>query len=85
MAIYQFHIRDERGLILDDEGVDLPDVLAVVREAIVSANEFFAEAETPSDMLFEITDEAGRIVLCVPIRNHAGARLGADSPIALAS
>ena len=70
MAIFQFHIRDQHGLVLDEEGVELPDAIAAVKEAIRSANEFFAEASTPTNMSFEITDEAGRLVLIVPLRNH---------------
>jgi hypothetical protein len=83
MAIFQFHIRDQHGLVLDEEGVELPDAVAAVREAIRSADEFFAEASTPTNMSFEITDEAGRLVLIVPLRNQATRSDEAD--LALAS
>jgi hypothetical protein len=71
MAIYQFHIRDQHGLILDEDGIELPNTLAAVREALRSASEFFADASAPTDMMFEITDEVGRLVLALPIRNFA--------------
>jgi hypothetical protein len=71
MAIFQFHIRDQLGLVLDEDGIELPDALAAAKEAIRSAQEFFKDASTPADMAFEITDEVGRLVLVVPIRNHA--------------
>ncbi len=82
MAVYQFHIRDQLGLILDEDGIELPDALAAAREAIQSASEFFADASAPTDMVFEITDEAGRLVLTLPIRNYAAR---ANDDVALAS
>ncbi len=83
MAIFQFHIRDQHGLVLDEDGIELPDAIAAAKEAIRSANEFFEEASTPTNMAFEITDEAGRLVLIVPVRNHATRSDEAD--LALAS
>ncbi len=83
MAIYQFHIRDQHGLILDEDGMELPNVLAALREAMRSADEFLNDASAPTDMAFEITDEAGRLVLTLPIRTYA-ARADEDD-IALAS
>ena len=58
-------------MIVDDEGIELPDLTAVLREAVNSSHEFLAEALAPTDMLFEITDEADRIVLVLPIRPDA--------------
>ncbi len=83
MAIFQFHIRDQHGLVLDDDGIELPDALAAAREALRSAQEFFAEASAPTTMTFEITDETGRLVLAIPIRNPAPGPDEAD--LALAS
>ena len=83
MAIFQFHIRDQHGLVHDEDGIELPDAVAAVREAIRSADEFFAEASTSTDMTFEITDEAGRLVLTIPICDPSvGA---AECDLALAS
>jgi hypothetical protein len=70
MPIFQFHVRDPFGLIVDEEGIELPDLAAVLREAIACSGEFLAEASAPTDMLFEITDEADRIVLMLPIRPY---------------
>ncbi len=83
MAIYQFHIRDQHGLILDEDGMELPNVLAAVQEAMRSADEFLNQAAVPADMAFEITDEAGHLVLTLQIRTYA-ARADEDD-IALAS
>lgn len=82
MPIFQFHVRDAYGLVVDDDGVDLPDLAAVLEEAIVSSGEFLAEASAPTDMLFEITDESDRVVLVLPIRPYppAVARAGAGPP-----
>ena len=83
MAIFRFHIRDQHGLVLDEDGVELPDALAAAREALRSAQEFFRDASTPTNMTFENTDETGRLVLAIPIRNHAA---GSDEGVlALAS
>ena len=82
MAIYQFHIRDQHGLILDEDGMELPNVLAALREAMRSADEFLNHTSAPTDMAFEITDEAGHLVLTLPIRTYA-ARADEDD-IALA-
>jgi hypothetical protein len=83
MAIFRFHIRDQHGLVLDEDGVELPDALAAAREALRSAQEFFRDASAPTNMTFEITDETGRLVLAIPIRNHA---TGSDEGVlALAS
>ena len=70
MAIFQFNIRDKCGLVLDDEGIELPDIVAAAREAVRSASEFLTEASSPTDMAFEITDETGRLVLIVPIADR---------------
>ena len=83
MAIFRFHIRDQHGLVLDEEGIELPDALAAAREALRSAQEFFRDASAPTSMTFEITDETGQLVLAIPIRNHATSSDEAD--LALAS
>ncbi len=70
MGIYQFNVRDEHGVVVDEEGMELPDILSVVQEALRSATEFSAEAPVPDGMMFEITDETGQLVLALPIRSH---------------
>ena len=68
MALYFFHVRTERGLFLDDDGIDLPTLAAVRREAFTSAQEFLAEAEWSGPLAFEVTDQNGRTVLTLPIQ-----------------
>ncbi len=70
MSIFQFHIRDQNGLVLDEDGIELPDTLAAAQEAIQSVKEFIGEASPPTDMVIEVTDEAGRLVLIVPVRDQ---------------
>ncbi len=74
MSVYRFHIRDASGLIEDEEGVDLPDLAAVLRHALDSAREFTADVSPPTDMLFEIADSTGRTVLTVPICDLAASK-----------
>ncbi len=69
MCIYRIHVRDALGLVEDEEGVDLPDLFAVLKEALHSAPEFLAEASALDGMQFEIVDVTGRIVLRVPIQD----------------
>jgi len=58
-------------IVPDDEGVDLPDLSAAQREAILAARELLAEAiksgrpEVPE--AFVIADEAGRPLGIVPL------------------
>ena len=73
MPHYRFHLRDAFGLVEDEEGIDLPDLTSAFREALRSAREFSSEAEPPSAMRFEIADEAGRVVLNVPLQVQASA------------
>ena len=74
MSVYRFHVRDAAGLIEDEEGVDLPDLASAFRYALRSAQEFSADAPPPADMLFEIADSTGRIVLTVPICDLAASK-----------
>ncbi len=71
MPLYRFHLRDAFGLVEDDEGLDLPDLTSALREALRSAREFSSDAEPVSSMRFEIADEAGRVVLNVPLQVRA--------------
>ena len=71
MPLYRFHLRDAFGLVEDEEGMDLPDLTSAFREALRSAREFSRDAEPASPMCFEIADEAGRVVLNVPLQVKA--------------
>ena len=68
MALYYFHVRTDRGLFVDEEGIELPDLDEVRREALVSAHEFLAEAEWSGPLAFEVTDQNGRTVMTLPIQ-----------------
>ncbi len=71
MPLYRFHLRDAFGLVKDEDGIDLPDLASAFREALRSAREFGRDAEPASAMRFEIADEAGRVVLNVPLQVKA--------------
>jgi hypothetical protein len=71
MPHYRFHLRDDLGLVEDEEGIDLPDLASALREALQSAREFRTDAEATSAMRFEIADEAGQVVLQVPLQIRA--------------
>ena len=68
MALYYFHVRTQTGLVEDEEGLDLPHLDAVRREALVSAHEFLAEAEWSGPLAFEVTDAHGVTVVTLPIQ-----------------
>ncbi len=68
MAQYYFHVRTDRGLVEDEEGIDLPHMQAVRHEALVSAHEFTAVAEWSGVLTFEVADDAGETVLILPIQ-----------------
>ena len=68
MPLYYFHVRTERGLVEDEEGIDLPHMQAVMHEALVSAHEFTAEAEWSGVLTLEVEDASGDTVLTLPIQ-----------------
>ena len=68
MSLYYFHVRTESGLSIDEEGIELENLDEVRREALVSAQEFLAEAEWSGPLAFEVTDQRGRTVLTLPIQ-----------------
>ena len=68
MPLYYFHVRTERGLVEDEEGIELADMQAVRREALVSTHEFTAEAEWSGSLTFEVADASGDTVLTLPIQ-----------------
>jgi len=71
MGRFYFHLRAGDQIVPDDEGVDLPNLSAAQREAILAARELLAEAiksgrpEVPE--AFVIADEAGRPLGIVPL------------------
>jgi len=71
MARFYFHLSEGDQLIIDDEGLDLPDFSAAQREALLGAQELLAEAiksgkpEVPEALV--IADEAGQELGTVPL------------------
>jgi hypothetical protein len=71
MARFYFHLSEGDQLIIDDEGLDLPNFSAAQREALLDARELLAEAiksgkpEVPEALV--IADEAGQELGTVPL------------------
>jgi hypothetical protein len=71
MSVFYFHVRDERGLIEDDEGLDLPTIDAALQETLRSAREFAQDTSPPTEMQIEVADAEGRILLKVPLHGRS--------------
>jgi hypothetical protein len=69
VGIYYFHIRDDLGIVEDTDGIELPDMAALLAEVVRSAAELSGEATTHRSMRFEIADAAGRTVLVAPVQD----------------
>jgi hypothetical protein len=70
METYYFHIRDHLGRIDDHDGIALPSFMAMLVEAVRSADEFAREVELHRDIRFEIEDMHGRTVFVTPVRER---------------
>jgi hypothetical protein len=70
MTVFYFHVRDERGLIEDEEGLDLPTIDAALQETLRSAREFVRDTSPPTEMQLEVADAEGRILLKVPLHGR---------------
>lgn len=70
MSRFFFHIRDQHYLHEDQEGIELPDLHAVLEEALRADRELAVEPAGLYGLEFEITDSSGRTVLKVPIRER---------------
>ncbi len=68
MGTYYFHIRDNFGVVEDMDGVELPDMAALLAEVIRSVNELSREGSTHRSVRFEIADSNGRTVLVAPVQ-----------------
>jgi len=71
MELYYFHIRDDVGVVEDPEGIELPSRMALLMEAVRSADEFAREAIPRPKMRLEIADAAGRTVLVTPVQKSS--------------
>jgi hypothetical protein len=76
LGIYRFHVRDAFGVFEDEEGIDLPDLYAALREALLSVHELLADVPSATEMQFEIADDTGCVVLVVPITTEASEMRG---------
>ena len=68
MPRYYFHMRDANGLTEDSDGLDLPDVDAARATAVRKACRIWSERPPEpgrNEQTFEVSDEAGQIVLTV--------------------
>ena len=70
MPRFFFHVRDQHYLHEDQEGIELPDLQAVLEEALRTDRELSMERAGLFGLEFEITDSSGRTVLKVPIRER---------------
>jgi hypothetical protein len=70
---YFFHIRDDQGLVPDEEGSELPDLATAQTEARLSARDFAIEilkcGQTLSGRRIEIADGDGMVLDSLRIRD----------------
>jgi len=70
---YYLNVRTHRELIVDNEGIDLPDLGDVAEEAIQAARDIVADrikhGEKVDDGVFEVLDPSGTTVMTIPIRS----------------
>jgi hypothetical protein len=68
---YFFHVRDGQGVITDDEGSELPDIIAARKEARESAKDFLVDALQGGPSILnrriEIADAAGEVLETLPM------------------
>jgi hypothetical protein len=73
MPRFFFHVRDGDDLTNDLEGTDFPDLESARADARTAAREILAEQIDRqgklSKQIFEICDEAGRLLATVPFRD----------------
>ena len=70
MSRFFFHLRTDKGLELDDEGLDYPDLERACAEAARAVpdltREFRAAGRDPADFAFRICDADGCLLREVP-------------------
>ena len=84
MPHYFFHIRDNDEMIIDDLGLELPDLGMAVTEARKGISSMLADAELQGDdisgQVMEVTDSAGAVLTEISFREVArGDETKADS------
>lgn len=79
MRRYYFDLRDGKGLTIDDEGYELPDLPAVQWEAVLSLVDQSRDTskgfiELMTDLAIEVRDDAGPVMQVTfkfqPLRKH---------------
>jgi len=66
MARYCFNIRDDVGVILDDEGAEYSDMDAARKEARLSVNDLASgTSHTKGRRFIEISDDSGNVLEAV--------------------
>jgi hypothetical protein len=70
---YFFHLRESGDYVVDEEGRELPDIVAVEAAARLNARSVLAAealaGKLPLAACIEVHDEAGRRVLDLPFRD----------------
>ena len=63
MARFYFHLNDGKSVLIDSEGVELPDPAAAAQRALDSARDILSaeirEGRVPLDMHLAVEDERG--------------------------
>jgi len=71
MARYYFHVRDQHGVIRDEEGTELAGLEDAIAEAQASARDFLVqdikEGRKSEDRVIEIADDLGKVLARVPL------------------
>jgi len=71
MARFYFHFLEGTSLAADDEGIELPDLSAAVREAELSARELLADAIKANKSEVQeaviVTDYSGERLHTIPL------------------
>ena len=81
MAIYYFNIRDELGLIRDEDGIELSDEVALLLEAIRSIDEFVRDSSLLRPMRLEVTNRSGETILVTPVQNSLRVWTAPSDPV----
>ena len=68
MSIYYFHIRDDFGVVEDTDGIEPPNMAALLMEVARSAHELSRDGAVQRGMRFEIADASGQTVLVAPLQ-----------------
>jgi hypothetical protein len=82
MARFFFNLASERGLIGDDEGLDLPDIAAARQAALEAARDLAAQAVRHGNdgpwKAIVVCDETGKLVLELPLEEALPPRFQCD-------